>query len=146
MPQKNENQEFKELMKKIFLLFTILSISNLYSQEEFKLIGKTQTGGNYYVKIDKSSPNECSIWLKIEFTKILKNKKGKKYSVKDGYQLNYMIIHCTEKLSDNLEYVIYDKNNIVIESGNKLDYGKRIFPESITESIFNYVCTEINID
>ncbi len=133
-------------MKKIFLLFTFLIFSNLYSQEEFRLIGKTQAGGNYYVKIDKSLPNNCSIWLKIEYTKTLKNKKGKKYLVKDGYQLNYMVFHCDEKLSDNLEYVIYDKNGVVIESGNKLEYGKRIFPQSISEAIYNYVCPVINID
>ena len=29
-----------------------------------------------------------------------------------------------EKITDNLEYAIYDKNNVVIESGNKLEYGK----------------------
>lgn len=133
-------------MKKIFLLFTILTISSLYSQEEFKLIGKTQTGGNYYVKIDKSLPNECSIWLKIEYTKSLKNKKGKKYEAKDGYQLNYMVFYCEEKITDNLEYAIYDKNNVVIESGNKLEYGKKIFPETISEAIYNYVCPVINND
>lgn len=133
-------------MKKIFLLFTILTITNFYSQEEFKLIGKTQTGGNYYVKIDKSLPNECSIWLKIEYTKSLKNKKGKNYVAKDGYQLNYIVFHCEEKTTDNLEYVIYDKNDVVIESGNKLEYGKKIFPETISEAIYNYVCPVINND
>lgn len=129
-------------MKKIFLIFSFFIFINLYSQEEFRLIGKTSTGGNYYIKIDNSLPNKCSVWLKIEYTKTLKNKKGKKYLAKDGHQISYMVFYCDEKLVDNLEYIIYDKNDNVIESGNKLEYGKRIFPDTISESIYNYVCPE----
>ena len=148
LPKNGHKRNNKHFMKNILLLlFTIFFFPNLYSQEEFKAIGKTETGGNYYVKIDKSEPNKCSVWLKIEFVKTLKNKKGKKHLVNDGYQLNYMVFYCNEKISDNLEYAIYDKNNVVIDSGNRFEYGKRIFPESISESIYKYVCPVIiNLD
>ena len=121
-------------MKKILLLLTLnLIYCNSYSQEDYVLIGK-KNNDCHYIKIEESLPDKCSVWLKIDHNYFAKNRKGKKYLVKVGHQMTFLVLYCKEKLYDNLDYIIYDKDGRVEDSGNKLEYKKKIFPETIRQA------------
>lgn len=132
-------------MKEIFLLLLVFFSLNSFSQEEFKLIGESKKNGEKcYVKIENRQPNKCSVWLKIEISKTRKNKKGKPYFTYDGYAMTYMVFYCSEKVYDTEDYLVYDKNGTLMQSGNRQSYHERVVPESMVEGIYNYVCTSDN--
>ena len=132
-------------MRTLFLLFLILFSLNTYSQKEFVLIGESKKNGEKcYVRIEDCQSNKCSIWLKIEISKTRKNKKGKPYFTYDGYAMTYMVFYCAEKVYDTEDYLVYNKNGTLMQSGNRQSYHERIVPESMTEAIYNYICTSDN--
>lgn len=121
-------------MKLLFFLLFLIS-SSCYSQTnvfEYNLLGTDKSGSTYYIKLDESFPGKCTLWLKTE-------EKDK------SIQVNYMVFYCRKKTYDSLEYVIYNKDGNVSESGNLLQYDLRIFPDTIAENISNYVCPVITI-
>jgi hypothetical protein len=142
-------------MKKIILLFALMSFSLSYAQDgtDWKYL-TTVSSTDVYVKIE--DPNLKQAWVKmIDQITSKKNKKGK--IIKNGGSIHKFswTVDCESKTYSILRSIQYDKNGTQLFDTNEfnddllnsidiLQKDKSIVPETLASGIFNYICNSTN--
>lgn len=131
----------KALITLFFLLSSLITFSQT-DEEGYEYISIDPQGQKWYIKIDKINDGKIDLWVKnTRLKKTLINKNSKKTkTVYVGYQLSFISLNCEQKTYNSTDYIIYDKNGNVLESGDQFIYGKRIFPNSFIDDVRNKIC------
>ncbi|MBC8643728.1 surface-adhesin E family protein [Flavobacterium lindanitolerans] len=127
---------------KVFYLLLLFSFTT-YSQTKFELIATSGDNTKYYVKIESTNLDNMAktIWLKIEKSpKKIKSKSNKIAYHSQGYTLYYMTMYCHDRKYDNPEIYFYDGKGRLIEKNEILIYNANIVPDTIIETVYDYVC------
>jgi hypothetical protein len=131
----------KALITLFFLLSSLITFSQT-DEEGYEYISIDPQGQKWSIKIDKIDNGKIDLWVKnTRLKKILINKNSKKRkTVNVGFQLSFISLNCEQKTYDSTDYIIYDKNGNVVESGDQFIYEKRIFPNSFIDNVRNKIC------
>jgi len=129
-------------MKKLLFILLFIPLFS-YAQTEWEYVGNDRDNSEYYVKDYKKRNHTDYIetWLKIVRTdKIVKTKKGtiKKSGI---VSLEKYRFKCEEKTMALESYADY-RNGILIKSGNGFGIENDIVPDSIGESLLDYLCSK----
>lgn len=124
-------------MKKIFLLCGLLT-SSLSFGAGWSYVATSSDDTRTYINRDtfKYNPdsNSVTIWVKKDnFKTLLSNG----YAVEVKQLDNYL---CSSNTVSNLSGAAYDVNGNVLESSNEISGFKNVIPDSVGETVFNYVC------
>ena len=131
----------KALITLFFLLSSLITFSQT-DEEGYEYISIDPQGQKWSIKIDKIDNGKIDLWVKnTRLKKILINKNSKKRkTVNVGFQLSFISLNCEQKTYDSTDYIIYDKNGNVVESGDQFIYEKKIFPNSFIDNVRNKIC------
>ncbi|WP_343665205.1 surface-adhesin E family protein [Chryseobacterium mucoviscidosis] len=129
-------------MKKLLFILLFIPLFS-YAQTEWEYVGNDSDNSEYYVKDYKKRnyTDYIETWLKIVRTdKIVKTKKGtiKKSGI---VSLEKYKFKCEEKTMALESYADY-RNGILIKSGNGFGVENDIVPDSIGESLLDYLCSK----
>lgn len=111
-----------------FFLFLIIS-SYCYSQTKFEYIGKDPQESLFYLKVEVHNleDNSCTFWIKeVKPTK--------------EYNLQFGSVDCNNKTYSISQITVYNSNQKVIKSEAKYIVDRMIPPDTIVESVYNYIC------
>lgn len=157
-------------MRKLFL-FILLTVSisaiKCYSQEgdsaattsiiyesDWRFVA-LNNGIFYWCKVStikKVYGSEYNFWLKTTYSKDALAKERKMYfdelKNNDYSQFSYTLhkkgIRCDKEQTKTISIVDYDTNGAVIFSGDLNSYYEDVIPESVGETIYNWICGYIN--
>jgi len=129
-------------MKKLLPIILFLPFFS-FAQTEWEYIGRGKDKSEFYMKDyrKKQYSDQVEAWVKIiEPVKIVKTKKGtvKKSEI---VSLQKFKFRCVEKTVALISYADY-RNGILIRSGDGSESEETIFPDSVGESLLNYVCSK----
>lgn len=129
-------------MKKLLPIILFLPFFS-FAQTEWEYIGTGKDKSEFYMKDyrKKQYSDQVEAWVKIiEPVKIVKTKKGtvKKSEI---VSLQKFKFRCVEKTVALISYADY-RNGILIRSGDGSESEETIFPDSVGESLLNYVCSK----
>lgn len=116
------------------MLFTC-SLS--YSQNSFEYVGKSNTFKSVSVRIDKTENGNQFIWTKDE----LNDSTFKDESI----IMKRIIINCNDRTSKLERMIIYNTSGDVLLDEAYDEAPKEIVPDSLGESVLNFVCKKLNL-
>lgn len=129
-------------MKKLISIFLFLPVFS-FAQTEWEYVGTDNAKSEYYVKdyYKKEYSEYIFTWLKVVHPdKFVRTKKG---TVKKNGTISMQKwkFNCSEKTMALVSYAEYLDGNL-IKSGEGLENNTDVVPESIGESLLNYLCSK----
>lgn len=141
-------------MKKILFFLTVILSINSYSQGDYTKIATSNTSEIWCKAstIKKTYGNEYKFWIKVtcidataltkernELYGIYKDVAYKKYY----YSMQCWYVKCNDDEIKTASYTDYDLNGNVIGSHDGKYSYENVVPESVGESIYNWVCNYV---
>ena len=129
----------------LFLLFFI-SCSFFSFSQDWIYIGKDSEGNKYSMRYNNATDllGNKKIWVKQESKNLKYIKKGKSYSILNGYSMNLIAFDCSARQIQLIRTVYYtSKGSEVYEPDLSLYQRewKDVTPERIDEFILDKACT-----
>ncbi len=129
---------------KILLIITFLTISQISFSQNWIYAGSATNGNKYYVR--NTSTNEIGnkkVWSKTIGKSLKYSKKGKIYTLLNGYCIDLHEYDCNGKQMQLLSYVYYSSNGTPVHSATLASYEVEwidVIPDSIGEMLLEKVC------
>jgi hypothetical protein len=132
------------MTKKTILSTLLILISTLSFSQNWVYVSTATDGSKYYIR--NSSTDEFGnkkVWSKIISKTMTYTKKGKTYSLPNGYVIYLDAYDCDGKKSKLISGVYYNSKGTVAHSFSIEDYEqewKDVVPDSIGEALLDKVC------
>lgn len=130
-------------MKQIFLLISILYLSNAKAQDHkgFTYYDTNPIGEKFFYKVESYTDSYVEVWiLNNKLKKQIDRKTKKSIKVNFGKQIVLTKIYCSSKTYDLLDTVVYDaEGNTQINTSQNI-FSQKIFPNSAMEGLHKLIC------
>ncbi|KAB7732001.1 hypothetical protein F5984_07225 [Rudanella paleaurantiibacter] len=130
-------------MKSLFIiLFTFLVTHS--SAQDWIYVSTGVNHDKFYIKLGGVTENGyLKVWTKTLKKSLKYTKRGKNYSIPNGFVIDLNECDCKNRRSRFLSGVYYSSKNIVVHSEDVDEYDLKWFyvsPDSIGEKILDIVC------
>ncbi len=129
---------------RIFFLLLIFFASQSCFSQNWIYVGKSGKGDTWYLRnITTSDYGNKKVWSKRLAKSITYQKRGKFYTMINGYCLELREYDCSGKQSKLLSLAYYNSTGSVVHSFRLQDYETDwddVLPDSIGETLLNKFC------
>lgn len=129
-------------MKKIFTLLFFSLFTNLFSQtNNWTYVGENVSNAKFYIKEIGNPYFSSSCWVKCYMpAKSYRNKEGKLVKRSSPYLIERWEISCDFQQISRSSSILYNSDGTVKASSNNYSPSEYVTPDSMGESILNYMC------